>query len=412
MLSMQKSLFLKIGVIVIALIFNNKVYGQSKQGWGEIIEVNGSKNNSVTISITENLSERKNISVTSGDKIESGSIIIVPKNTSIVIKSFNTNRLTIETEEDERIIEYIVSRSREIYQIRDEKNNSGNIFVETFKKLTGPVLVANPSRRQNTAAKNTKWKVWNKGTNLQASQVDGKIALNYRYKIEMEDSIVNFQNSKKRVLYLTKKIEDSIQFLNPKNKDYSFKPERLNVPQLNTDESIDNFFKEELQKQTRFLKSSGPQSKLGFSALNNGRYEEGIRSYEKAIDSGEMTTERFIQASLILTEGYYEKQVKKTLAKKGLVGNSINKELWLDASLYFIHKVDSIRNKKYEFYTSDNLKGDYSDITNFLGHDLILYKEYLAWAYTVKLKLNGCLESMQYNPKRILKQAEEIKKNL
>lgn len=416
MIANRNPLFLRLCVIVLLLLFNCKTYGQTKNDWGKIIEVNGSKEGSATISITENLSKRKDVTVSFGYKLYDGTFIKVPKNTILKIETSKAI-FTIVTVKYERIFELTLSSPRDILKARDEikdnlVSNIGRIILNKFKKVTGTtVSLENATGSQNTNAKNTEWEVQINGANLIAKHIEGKVALNYRYKIEMEDSIVNFNDSKKRVLYLTRSV-DSVKYLSAKDTLYAFNPDRLKKPPLNTEESIDKFFKDELRKQTRFLKSSGTYSKHGFKAISIGQNEEGIAAYKKAIELGEMTSERFIQASLILAEANHEMNAKKNIANSGFQHRKINKHGWLEASIHFIHEVDSIRKEKYEFYNNKDNKEDHKDITKVMGQDFILSKQYLAWAYTVKLKLNGCLESSDQNPKTILKEAEKIKVEL
>jgi len=419
MITNRKHLFLNIGVIVLLLLLNFKSYGQAKIEYSEIVEVNGSTDESIIISITENLSKRKDVEVTAGTKLYNGTFIKVPKKTILAIKTSKA-LITIVTVNYERIFELTLSSPRDIIKARDKDeikddlvSNIGRILVNKFKKATGTTVgIENATGSQNTNASNTIWEVQNNGTNLIAKHIEGKVSLNYRYKIEMEDSIVNFNDSKKRVLYLTRRV-DSVKYLSAKDTLYAFNPDRLKKPQLNTEESIYNFFKNELRKQTRFLKSSGPFSKRGFKAMSNGQNEEGIAEYKKAIDSGEMSSERFIQASLILSEANHEMNAKKNIANSGLQQRKTNKHGWLEASIQFIQDEDSIRKEKYEFYTNKEFKKeDYKDIVNALGQDFILSKQYLAWAYTVKLKFNGCLESSDQNPKIILEEAKKIKDEL
>ncbi len=406
MITSQKFNILRLPPLFFLLLFSLQSFGQG----GEIIKIekNGDSLETIKIKIVKQDGKEyeiridKKTSSHKGSWIESGTIIILDPNTTIGIKSA-TNELYITAEKEEKIVEYLISRYQEHYRIMDE-NNSGWLYV--IKKFAGDLKTSNITGSEGGYAMNTIWRVWNNGENLNFEYIEGKVAMNFRQKIEMKDKIINFKDSTRRVLYLT----ETVDYLSEKNKSYLFIPDSLQKAPLTKEKNIEEFFKVELKKQRRLLKTSGSHAKKGFKMLEQGRYDDGIAEYTNAIELSEIDIDRFIQASLILTEAYHEMNAKKNIANSGFQSPKIKRNLdtWLDASLHFIKKADSISNAKYENFKNNGHK----KIAKAYGHDLVLSKEYLAWAYTVKLKLNGCLENTEQNPLVLMEEARKLKDTL
>jgi len=134
----------------------------------------------------------------------------------------------------------------------------------------------------------------------------------------------------------------------------------------------------------------------GFKALEQGFSSEGISNYEKAIEEGEIGVDKFIQGSLILVEAYFEK-------------NALNERaVWLDAALHFIKKTEAANREKYDHFKELG----FESAMKAFGHDLALSNDYFAWAFTVKLKLNNCLESADENPLKFIDEAFKIRKEI
>ena len=138
--------------------------------------------------------------------------------------------------------------------------------------------------------------------------------------------------------------------------------------------------------------------------------DEGIEKYNLAIEKGEITKESFIQASLVVAEAYHEIDTKKSTPHFGIRSSRTtkSKKAWLEASVNYVKEVDSLAQAKYNNFNHPNT----SKIANAFGYDLLHSMEYKAWAYTVKLKLNGCLEHSDQNPIEIMRRAKEFKKGL
>lgn len=376
-----------------------------------MIEKDGTPQETLTIQVANSNGKLENLQIyiktntQKASRINDGTILVLKPKTTIRIKSANDNELQINADKKEKIIEYLVSSYRELYRSLDEED-SGNLISKVFKPLVGDVKTANVDNTFNGAADGTEWEVSYDGKNENYRILEGKVLITGRTKIEMTDNILKLDGDNKRILYVSEKLGR----LNENDSVVPFNPKNLVKEPLNSEEAINDFFKSELKNQRQILKSSGEHSKSGFKFLGDGLYNEGVAEYEKAIEMGEMDMDKFIQASLILTEATHEINTKKTLANSGFQSSQINKnkQTWLDASLHFIKKNDSISSAKHNLFKKEgNLK-----IAKAYGYDKALYKEYLAWAYTVKLKLNGCLENQDQNPLLLMESAEKLKDSL
>ena len=135
-----------------------------------------------------------------------------------------------------------------------------------------------------------------------------------------------------------------------------------------------------------------------------------MAAYKLAIEQGEISTQQFIQASLILAEAYHEIDTKKSSPHFGVRSSTTtkSKKFWLEASIELVEKTNSLSKAKYDkFNKSETLK-----LSKAFGYDYVSAMEYKAWAYTVKLKLNGCLEHFNQNPVEIKRSAIKFKNRL
>lgn len=384
-------------------------YGQ----WGEInkIEKNGKRQDTLTIQVAKSNGKLEkfkiNIKTSSleASRINSGTILVLQPKTTIGIKSANTNELQILVDKKEKIVEYLVSSYRELYRSLDD-NDSGNLIAKVFRPLVGDIKTANVDNTFNGAADGTEWIVSNDGENFNFKIIEGKVLISGRSKIEIDDGIIKLGGEDKRIIYKT----ETLGRLRAKDSIVSFNPEILIKEPLTNEEDINKFFKIESKNQKYLLRSSGTHCKSGYKLLGQGLLNEGIAEYEKAIEMGEIDMDMFIQASLILTEAIHEINSKETLANSGFKSTEINKnkQTWLDTSLHFIKKNDSISKAKHDLFRDNG----HMKIAKAFGYDQVLSKEYLAWAYTVKLKLNGCLENQDQNPIVLMELATKLKDSL
>lgn len=428
MTSYQPIKLIRLLSICVLLLCQQLCYGQD---FGIItkIQKNGQVTDTVSLYITDTNGngEKVHFDISEGSSertpIFAGSIIEVPPNTSVTLESNNKNTLTIVAETDEKIVEYFVSKVAEIYRIVDE-NNTGKLIVNALQEIAGSIKTANIFRNSDAAARHTEWEAWSQDNILKTKYIDGKVALNFRNNYVILDDITNLglEEENARDLYLT----ETVYILSSKdgNETREIVPDNSKKDTLKTDDDISSFFKNLLPKQRHILKSGGKHSKEGYKSIEAGKHVEGIESYKLAIEQGEITQEHFIQASLIVAEAYHEIDTKKSTPHFGIRSSRTtkSKKAWLEASLHYVQQVDSLANIKYHTFKkvdslanikNDSLKnGKSSYLSKAFGYDLVHSREYKAWAYTVKLKLNGCLEHANQNPMVIRRRAKEFKKSL
>jgi len=159
---------------------------------------------------------------------------------------------------------------------------------------------------------------------------------------------------------------------------------------------INKFFSKNLIVQRRKLRKFGSNSRDGFKLLERGMDSSGILKYQQAITKGELQRDEFIESALILTEAYFRK------------GNLKQRKAWLDAAVHFTKIEDSLSTAKVNYFDNLNKK----KTANVFLKDQILANEYFAWAYTVKLLINGCLELQHENPRRFMAKAKNLENQL
>jgi len=344
----------------------------------------------------QEINAKKRTSSQPGTKIEDGSILEVPSNITIVIKSANNNEATIKGHE---VILFNVSNKSENYRKLDE-DNEGSLLIKIGKKLdkfgkeiAGAITETTSANGSfNAAADFTEWYMSSDGTELNFEIREGQISINSRSKIEIKDDIIEIKDSLNRVLY----VDEILEHVNLKTPNFKVNPAEIPTKALTSQKEIDNFFNAEFRKQKQILKGNGPNSSSGYKALEQGLSSEGISHYEQAIAEGEIGVDKFIQGSLILVEAYFQKNALKERA------------VWLDAALHFIEKTEAVNRENYNHFKELG----FETAMKAYGHDLALSNDYFAWAFTVKLKLNNCLESANENPLRYINESSEIRKEI
>ena len=371
---------------------------------GEIVEIFSGNNtvNDAKIILTapkgkpQDTNVKKRTPSQSGTKIEDGSILEVPSNITIVIESANNNRATIKGHE---VILFNVSNKSENYRKLDE-DNEGSLLIKIGKKLdkfgkeiAGAITETTSANGSfNAAADFTEWYVSSDGSELNFEIREGQISINSRSKIEIKDNIIEIKDSLNRVLY----VDETLEHVNLKTPNFKVNPSEIPTKTMTSEKEIDNFFNSEFRKQKQILKGNGPNSSSGFKALEQGFSSEGIAHYERAIEESEIGVDKFIQGSLILVEAYFEKNALKERA------------VWLEAAIHFIEKTEAANREKYNHFKELG----FETAMKAFGYDLALSNDYLAWAFTVKLKLNNCLESADENPLRFMNEAFKIRKEI
>ncbi|PTM09573.1 MAG: hypothetical protein DA407_05555 [Bacteroidetes bacterium] len=368
-------------------------FGQEETGTGTIIylEEDGKKDldNLTTITIYTPNGEIINKVIKDVTTIAPGSTIEVPANTLVRI-SVNDGGKNLEIN---GYLELEFGSS----SYRPTKGVFGKLWAKITKAF-GTVTAYSTDKKEHLRTVKTEFEVMVNGEDVNFKLIEGKVAINNRTKVQMEDEDLKKLGiraddsllSNNRLLYVT----ETTKYLT-KNQEYN-NNSKLEDVKLVTDQDINKFFKKNQIIQRRKLRNFGGNSREGFTMLERGMDSSGIKKYEQAIIQGEIARDEFIESALILTEAYFRK------------GNLKQRKAWLDAAIHFTKIEDSISIAKVAYFDQLNKKST----ANVFLKDQILANEYFAWAYTVKLLINGCLELQQENPRRFMVKAKNLEDQL
>ena len=368
-------------------------FAQKENGIGTIVylEANGEKDldNLTTVKIYVPNGKTIDRVVKNVTTIRPGSTIEVPANTIV--------RISVKDEGKDLEINGYLELEFGNSSYRPTKGIFGRFWAKITKAF-GTVTAYSTDNKEHLRTIKTEFEVLVNGEDVNFKLIEGKVAINNRTKVQMEDEDLkklgvlagDSLSSNKRLLYVTetaKYLTDNQEFNASK---------KFEEVMLDTDEEITNFFDKNQVIQRRKLKRFGINSREGFKMLERGMDYSGINKYEQAILKGELARNEFIESALILTEAYFRK------------GNLKQRKAWLDAAIYFTKIEDSISVAKVAYY--DQL--DKKNTANVFFKDQILANEYFVWAYSVKLLINGCLELQQENPRRYLLKARSLEEQL
>ena len=321
--------------------------------------------------------------------IEPGSTINVPANTLVRI-SVNDGSKNLE-----------INGYLELEFGSSSYRPTQGIFGRFWAKITkafGTVTAYSTNKKEHLRTIKTEFEVKVNGEDVNFKLIEGKVAINNRTKVQMEDEDLKKLGiiaddsllSNNRLLYVT----ETTKYLT-KNQE-SNNNYKLKDVKLVTDDDVNKFFSKNLTIQRRKLRKFGSNSRDGFKMLERGMDSSGIKKYEQAINQGELQRAEFIESALILTEAYFRK------------GNLKQRKAWLEAAVHFTKIEDSISIAKVAYFDKLNKKST----ANVFLKDQILANEYFAWAYTVKLLINGCLELQHENPRRFMVKAKNLEHQL
>jgi len=360
--------------------------------WGIIrdIQVENESVDNIEISITPPSTNAINKVFRVGDTIYTGSKLTVPRRTKLIVESKFNNKRTIRG-----FIEttYTVTDSGEGQRIIGD-NNNGSVLNEVSNEVNGGVTATSSGKTVSLKTKATEFLVTAKGRDLTYDLIHGKVVINRRVKVEFSEDLAIDSTGKREVFV------NEPQDLTLKNPKFSYNSDSFLQKSLATEGDIESFFKEQLGKQKRTLRKAGPMSRSAFKLLNNstkkGTDSLALQAFEKSISNGEIRRDLFIQSALLLSEAYLLNDKKE------------NSAMWLNVALYFAKLEFKDSQKLYDHYRGNGEK----EAAKAFGSDLAIANEYYAWAYTVKLKLTGCLESADQNPRKWLKNADDLRKDL
>ena len=360
-------------------------------------KVNNTTKNSATIKYLKPDENPVEEEVEVGSTFPYGTLFGTPLDTEITARTPEGYTITIEpgsklvSDGDENGEEHRALKGKIIVSKTEPKKRS---WWDRFKSSVQEKLdfFGGSSDEVQAAVEGTVFTVEAEGANVNIELQGGKLAIHKRTKIELNEKYIDIDTVPNRELFITEQTAE----LSEKNKSYTNNSDDLADRSLSTDTEIEKFFEDQFTNQTQILTKGGPESKLGFKLLEQEQDSLGILAYEKAIKNGELSRDRFIQASLILTEAYFRSDKMK------------NRSIWLDAALHFIELEHETNERKYNHFKA---AGEHEASVGF-GSDLVLSKKYFAWAYTVKLMITGCLEQSSQNPANWLDRAKKLNNSL
>ena len=371
--------------IVFMLLSSHVCFGQ----WGIIKEIQERDAPAKELEIRLTPPKGNSISkvVKVGDTIYSGSIITAPKRTLLTIISKNNNIREIRGNLPQT---YQVSNNKEDQRVFPGEDTEGSVFNKVLTQVNGGVNATSAKNDASLKTTTTEFLVTAEGNHLTFDLLEGKVVINRRVKICLNEDMA-IDSTGKRDIYVNEP-----QKLTLKNSRYSHNPDSLLQKTLDSEDQIESFFKKQLGEQLRTVLNASKDSRAAIKSIKAGNDSLAIQTFEKAISNGELRRDLFIESALLLSEAYLRE------------GNKDFSASWLNISLYFSQQELDDSQELFDHY----LEIGEPNIAKSYGSDLVIANQYYAWAYTVKLKLNRCLETGDQNPRAWLKKAENIKQQL
>lgn len=382
----QKLHSLRLPLLFFLLLFSISVNGQNYIS--EILK-DGKPITTPTLSIkiTTPKGRSSNVDIFKKKEIESGTILEIPNNITITITSVNKNIGAITGPCQ---VEFTASKKTEEYRVIDGEETSV-VMITTNTKLVGNVLLSGPTKMVQALSELTQFSLKVDGKDIEFELIEGKIDIKERIKVEVKDENT-IDSLNKRTIFasrskqLKEKGKDSIKI---------YKIDSFETETYENKDEIKRFFNKQYKMQKKLYFKAGMNSKLAYKNLNNGSMLEGSNFLEKALDLGELTLDFIIQSTLIMADAYHNK-------------NDFEKsKIWLETGLQFSNKYYNRHKTLYDYFEEDKNK-----ITKAFGNDLIVANEYYAWAYTLKLKVYGCLENANEKPSIYRHRANELKEKI
>lgn len=383
MKSLKKQYPLRLMSLLCLFLFGLSGYGQNHIS---DIKKDGRTELTLVIEITPPKGKPAKTEIKKNTPIKSGTILEVPSKITVFITSSNGNIGQIN---GPNTVEFTATSTGEEYRVI-EGSGTSNVILNVFKKLTGGVLASGPTGEIHARSKLTEFLVTVDGNNAIFELRIGKIDINLKRKIEIKDEN-KIDSISMRTLFITETTS-----LGLKDPPFPFNSDSVKTVSITQDNEIKKFLNTQLNQQKRTLMNSGSRSKQATKFLEKGSSVKGIELLEEAYNLGELRWDLILQSSLMLADAYLSKDdIKRSKA-------------WLDAGLHFNEYFYKINQEKFDHYSQlGNNK-----ITKAFGHDLIVANDFSAWAYTLKLKINGCLENGNENPSKYRRDANQLKKEI
>ncbi|MFK2821321.1 hypothetical protein U0L90_14425 [Flavobacteriaceae sp. LMIT009] len=395
-MSTNHSIFLIRLLLIFFLGISITVHAKQNVKEGKVINLK--KDNKEVTSNPNVIITRANGAITEGitkdkTKLQKGDVIKIPDDVEVWIEVVDKeNTLKIK---GEKTIVFGISKFRVL------AGKFGSWLSARFKKSFGKVLVSNPNNSKSLATRKTEFIVEVDQDSTTFKLIEGVVSINERKKILFRDDELEKigalsidglagKNDYNRSLFVT----EISQFLDINNDIDTLQTSHEEF--LNSETAVDSFFNKQLIAHKKRIRRSGYYSKKGFTKLNRGDLNNGKILFENAIAEEEITIEELIQSSLLITEGYFR---NKDLDQR---------KAWLDTAIHFIKIADSLSREKKEYF----MKNHDPELANVYLNDEIQTNEYFSWGYTVKLLINGCLESPNEDPRKYIREARRLKNQL
>jgi len=379
----QKFHALRILSLVCMLFFTFSLNGQNvisdiKQG--------GETKTELFIKITPPKGQPSNVKIRKNSTISSGSILEVPSNTVVFITSSNGNIGQII---GPNTVEFTASAKGEEYRVLDGSGTS-NVLVKVFKQLTGGVLTSGPTGEIHARSRLTEFLIAYDGNETNFELLEGKIDVNRRQRVEIKDES-KIDSTKTRALFIT-----ATSQLTPKDPKLSFNSDNAESISLNTENEINKFLDKQLGNQKRTFTKAGAKAKKATKLLENGVTDKGIEQMEQAYEDGEIRLDFIVQSALMLSDSYFRNEdLEKSRS-------------WLDAGLHFSKLLYDMNKEKFDHFS----KIGKNKVAKAFGYDLIIANEYNTWGFTLKSRINGCLENENENPSKFRRNANLLRKEI
>lgn len=379
MLTNRKAHLVKMYLPFCIILMTLSGYGQN---FISDIRQNGNVLQEISITLTPPKGNPSKTTINKNTPVTSGTILEVPVNTAIEITSINGNKGLIM---GPSTTQFTASSTSENYRVIAGRGKS-NVVLNVFKKLTGGVLASGPTGKLHARSRLTQFSLSVDGDSAVFKLIEGKIDINKKQIVEILDKDI-LDSAKMRNVFFRQTTP-----LDLKSSDFNYNTDKLQAQKLTLEEDINAFFKLQLKEQKKLYTKSGKLSKQAFKYLDNGAFDEGIELLEKAIEQGEMTLDLVLQSSLMLADSYFNK-------------DNINKSVfWLDAGLHFNKVFYELQEEVFNYYSDINK----DKTAKAFGNDLVVANQFRAWAFTLKLRIHGCLENANENPSFFRKEAQRL----
>ena len=386
--------FLSLLFLIGFLCFTNSVIGQNENKIIDILDEDGSSYpGTIKISLKNaNDNASKDVEVKINDKLNSEATIDVKAPfITLVLKSYNGTIVEIPSKS---ILDYKISNKNEKYNLL-KCEPSSKVKINKLKEFLGSVIATGMTNRLQALTYGTVFNLSLDDYDLNVQLDTGKLKLNHLIKREIKDENV-LDNNGKRSLFIRENKTLTVKDGNYPSPDK--KPDSL--PILTDKKEIKRFIHKPFINQKRELISKGEFSKSAVKDLEKDNSKENaILSFDEAIENEEISLDYVAQSALLFADAYlFDDEIEKS-------------KIWLEVGIHYSKKLLEEKQKIFEdALKSNNSEGNDIEkaLTNALRFEVLTANEFSAWAFDIKLKLNGCLGNPSENPLKYRSNANNL----